>query len=173
MHNYKLYLKYNTILKVYQVAASFMNDDSFKLEATPEIKKELVDVMGQVQDMVSEVCDQYFDRFRRRCHVTPKSYLSFLTGYKSLYAQKLVKVSDLRDRMKTGLEKLAEAEESVNELSIELEQKEKDLEVASAEAEVVLKEVTQKVRLSGHRANSRQGWTGRVPFQNFDPRDSD
>ena len=39
---------------------------------------------------------------------------------------------------------MAEAEESVNELAIELEQKEKDLAVASAEAEVVLKEVTAK-----------------------------
>ena len=94
--------------------------------------------------MVSQVCDQYFDRFRRRCHVTPKSYLSFLTGYKGLYTEKLAYVSNLRDRMKTGLEKLAEAEESVNELSIELEQKEKDLAVASAQADEVLKEVTAK-----------------------------
>ena len=127
-----------------QVAENFMNDPTFKIETTDGIKEQLVDVMGQIQDMVSEVCDQYFDRYRRRCHVTPKSYLSFLLGYKDLYAKKLVEVSHLRDRMTTGLLKLAEAEESVNELAIELEQKEKDLAVASAEAEVVLKEVTAK-----------------------------
>ena len=39
--------------------------------------------------------------------------------------------------MKTGLEKLVEAEKSVNELSKELAVKEKDLAVASKEADEV------------------------------------
>ncbi|CBY15208.1 unnamed protein product, partial [Oikopleura dioica] len=132
-----------------QVAGSFMNDKSFTLEATDEIRVQLVDVMGQIQDMVSEICDQYFDRFRRRCHVTPKSFLSFLAGYKVLYATKLAHLSNQRERMTTGLLKLAEAEEIVGELSIELEQKEKDLAVASAEAEVVLKEVDKEKEIAG------------------------
>ena len=44
--------------------------------------------------------------------------------------------------MELGLDKLLEAQKSVEELQIELNQKEKDLVVANAEAEKVLAEVT-------------------------------
>ena len=46
-------------------------------------------------------------------------------------------ISILASRMKTGLLKLVEAEKSVNELSKELAVKEKDLAVASKEADEV------------------------------------
>ena len=67
--------------------------------------------------------------------------------------------------MKTGLEKLAEAEESVNELSIELEQKEKDLAVASAQADEVLKEVTAKAGEANKIKESVQVGFPRDPIQ--------
>ena len=46
-------------------------------------------------------------------------------------------ISVLAYRMKTGLAKLGQAEKSVNELSIELVQKEKDLVVATKETDEV------------------------------------
>lgn len=45
----------------------------------------------------------------------------------------------LSERMNTGLSKLVEATKSVNELSKELAVKEKELEIASKKADVVLK----------------------------------
>ena len=52
--------------------------------------------------MVSEICIEYFQRYRRQTHVTPKSYLSFLSGYKKIYGQKKDEIDVLAERMNTG-----------------------------------------------------------------------
>lgn len=79
----------------------------------------------------------YFYRFRRQTHVTPKSYLSFIDGYKAIYSQKYDTIGELARRMNTGLDKLIEATESVDELSKELAVKEKELAVANKKADKV------------------------------------
>ena len=76
-------------------------------------------------------------RFRRQTHVTPKSYLSFVDGYKTIYAEKRSQIGELANRMNTGLDKLVEASASVAELAKELVVKEKELAVASIKADKV------------------------------------
>ena len=66
--------------------------------------------------------------------MTPKSYLSFVDGYKTIYAEKRSHIGDLANRMNTGLDKLVEASASVAELAKELVVKEKELAVASVKA---------------------------------------
>ncbi|XP_067868157.1 dynein axonemal heavy chain 5 isoform X2 [Heterodontus francisci] len=119
---------------------------SYRIECTSQIKQSVVNTMGTFQDTVAEKCVEYFERFRRQTYVTPKSYLSFIGGYKTIYGEKFAYVELLSNRMKTGLAKLMEAEVSVNELSKELVIKEKDLAVASKKADVVLEEVTLKAQ---------------------------
>ena len=63
-------------------------------------------------------------------------------GYKKIYSEKKKEVGTLAERMNTGLKKLLEATESVNQLSKELLVKEKDLAIANVKAEEVLKSVT-------------------------------
>ncbi|CAB0004296.1 unnamed protein product [Nesidiocoris tenuis] len=74
-------------------------------------------------------------RFRRRTYVTPKSFLSFLEGYKTIYSQRNNEIKKMRVQMTTGLNKLAEAAESVVRLKAELIEGEKDIAIANAKAE--------------------------------------
>lgn len=89
-----------------------------------------------------------FVRFRRQTHVTPKSYLSFINGYKSIYQENKSHIGELAERMKTGLDKLVEASASVAELSIELVVKEKELAVASVKADKVSNNIYNNIKLT-------------------------
>uniref|UniRef100_A0A671S0V1 Dynein heavy chain 5, axonemal-like n=1 Tax=Sinocyclocheilus anshuiensis TaxID=1608454 RepID=A0A671S0V1_9TELE len=118
----------------------------YDIDCTPEVKGEVVQCMGSFQDGVAEKCADYCQRYRRSTHVTPKSYLSFIDDYKTIYKEKHSEVQTLADRMNTGLQKLKEASESVATLSKELEVKEKELQIANEKADMVLKEVTVKAQ---------------------------
>uniref|UniRef100_A0A4W3JT26 Dynein heavy chain 5, axonemal-like n=1 Tax=Callorhinchus milii TaxID=7868 RepID=A0A4W3JT26_CALMI len=118
----------------------------FEIDCTLKVKQQVVECMGTFHDGVAEKCMLYFQRYRRPTHVTPKSYLSFIQGYKAVYQEKQLELQTLAERMKTGLEKLKEASESIVALSKELEIKEKELKIANDKADMVLKEVTVKAQ---------------------------
>ncbi|XP_012940947.1 dynein heavy chain 5, axonemal [Aplysia californica] len=122
------------------VADHFLSD--FEIVCSEEVKKQVIHTMGIIHDGVAESCTDYFQRYRRATHVTPKSYLSFINGYKTVYSEKKTMIGELANRMNTGLEKLVEASQAVAELSKELAVKEKELAIASEKAEAVLKQVT-------------------------------
>ncbi|CAG7714181.1 unnamed protein product [Allacma fusca] len=114
----------------------------FPIVCPGETKTQLIDLMGTIHDQVAATCVEYYDRFRRQTHVTPKSYLSFLAGYKSIYRDRRKYFENLSKRMDAGLLKLQDAGSQVAGLSKDLEVMERNLAVASAQAEAVLAEVT-------------------------------
>ncbi|XP_047128116.1 dynein axonemal heavy chain 8 isoform X1 [Hydra vulgaris] len=120
----------------------------FDIECTVETKRSVVETMGVIHDGVAQSCNDYFERFRRQTYVTPKSYLSFIDGYKNIYIDKKSVIGELAGRMKTGLDKLIEATDSVAKLAKELVVKEKGLIIASGKADKVLKEVTVKAQIA-------------------------
>ncbi len=124
------------------VADHFLS--SFNIVCTDGIKKELVHCMGSVHDGVAEYCLQYFQKYRRSTHVTPKSYLSFINGYKEIYSQKLNEIESMAKRMNDGLTRLVDAEKAVTLMKEELIVKEKELDIANKKADEVLKEVAVK-----------------------------
>ncbi|CAD5118803.1 DgyrCDS7483 [Dimorphilus gyrociliatus] len=107
-----------------------------------KLKDGLVDVIGTIHDRVSSSCYEYFKRFRRRTFTTPKTYLTFVNMYKQYYTKKMSDVNDTQKRILTGLEKLAEASQSVDMLNKELAEKEIYLRKATEMADDVLTRVT-------------------------------
>ncbi|CAG0887043.1 unnamed protein product [Darwinula stevensoni] len=129
---------------------------NFDVVCTDEVKVQLVEAMGTYQDIVSTHCAEYFQRYRRAAHVTPKSYLSFINSYKSIYSDEKAKIGDLAERMNSGLAKLQEASESVARLRQELFVMEHDLAEASDRAEKVLSEVTIRAQEAEFIRNQMQ-----------------
>ncbi|MED6254978.1 Dynein heavy chain 8, axonemal, partial [Ataeniobius toweri] len=115
------------------VSSHFLSE--FPVVCSATVKASLMTTMGVYHDRVSNACESYFESIRRRTHVTPKSYLSFINGYKTLYSEKHNYINTLAERMNVGLGKLREASESVAQLSKYLEVKEKELAVASVKAD--------------------------------------
>ncbi|KAF6202133.1 hypothetical protein GE061_004531 [Apolygus lucorum] len=130
------------------VARHFLTE--FKIECSPKVKLELVDALGYIQHIVSNTSAEYFQRFRRATHVTPKSYLNFIGAYKKIYVEKQKELGEGALRMDTGLMKLEEASVCVGLLKTELAEMERELAVASKKAEDVLVEVTDRA----HQAES-------------------
>ncbi|XP_035209771.1 dynein heavy chain 8, axonemal-like isoform X2 [Stegodyphus dumicola] len=117
---------------------------NFDVECKPEVKVQLMEAMGIIHNAVSQQCTEYFQRYRRLTYVTPKSYLAFINGYKAIYSEKRSDINGLANRINSGLTKLQEATVSVNELKIDLADKEKELVVASAEVDKVVVDVKKK-----------------------------
>ncbi|XP_047354238.1 dynein axonemal heavy chain 5 isoform X2 [Vespa velutina] len=124
------------------VAQHFLHD--FEIACTNEVKIELVNALGSIQDIVAKTSMEYFQRFRRATHVTPKSYLNFIGGYKNIYRNKQHELGEGAKRMDTGLAKLEEASISVEILKKDLALMERELVQASEKAETVLLEVTER-----------------------------
>ncbi|XP_067125373.1 dynein axonemal heavy chain 8-like isoform X2 [Centruroides vittatus] len=131
---------------LHAVASHLLRD--FVIECSKEIKKEVIEVMGDFHNSVANHCEDYFLRFRRQTSVTPKSYLSFIDGYKNIYKEKLEEMYQLSDRIHVGLEKLLQASEAVTVLQKELIVMEEKLKIAKSKAEEVLTVVTAKAQTS-------------------------
>jgi len=74
----------------------------FDLDCSPETKAGLIRHMGMVHRMVVDVCEEYRSVMKRQVYQTPKSYLSFISTYKSMYASKLNALKDKESRVKCG-----------------------------------------------------------------------
>ncbi|XP_025829635.1 dynein heavy chain 8, axonemal [Agrilus planipennis] len=115
----------------------------YEMECTPDVKRSLIYIVGEIQDSVADLCSNYYDRFRRQTYVTPKTFLSFLESYKDLYKAKREEIQIMANRMKTGLSKLVEAAASVDILKQELVVKNKEVAAAAEQAEKVLVSVME------------------------------
>ena len=114
---------------------------SVRKDDEDKIKAFLQNFMAAVHTRVTAGCNEYRLLYKRTAHVTPKSYLSFISTFDELFSRKL---SDNRSTVKSlvnGLEKMKHAKVDVNKMQVELGVKEQELAVANKEAEVLLEEI--------------------------------
>ena len=68
-----------------------------------QVKDSLKVLMGVTHGNVTAACQEYFSRYRRHVYVTPKSYLSFLEVYQSVYTKKLTETRAMAAAVNSGL----------------------------------------------------------------------
>ena len=78
-----------------------------------QVKASMRTLMGGAHASVTAACAEYHKRFRRNVYVTPKSYLSFLDGYRKLYSEKLAETRELASSINVGLQKMNDAKVDV------------------------------------------------------------
>lgn len=73
--------------------------------------------------------------------MTPKSFLTFLDSYKTLYKQRLDNINTLASRMTSGLSTLIDAAAQVDLLRKELEQNQEEIAAKNVQVEAVSIEI--------------------------------
>jgi len=119
------------------VSKGFISD--YPVECDPETKQNLMVHMGMVHSIVTQVCDEYFVKMRRRVWQTPKSYLSFIKLFKESYQKKLGELKEKEARVTLGLQKLIQGAEDVEAMKLVLKDEQVKLDVATRESNEMLK----------------------------------
>lgn len=97
--------------------------------------------MGNVHLMVTDVCDKYYQNMRRQVYVTPKSYLSYLQSYKTLYTEKYKELDTEQSNFTVGVKKINQASEAIKEMKKSLSIEEVQLKQATEKTDQLLKEL--------------------------------
>jgi len=133
------------------VSNNYLND--FDIDSTPEVKSAIEKHMGKVHDLVNDVCGVYLQKMRRYVYVTPKSYLSFIDLYKTVYRAKYDGIDVEERNIVNGLDKLKEASEGVEVLKIDLKAEDVKLKDATEKTDKLLKEVEIENRKAKEKAD--------------------
>ncbi|XP_050528019.1 dynein axonemal heavy chain 8-like [Daktulosphaira vitifoliae] len=131
---------------LHAVSHHFLKD--FNIVGTNMEKNSLIQMLGEIHNNVTKDCINYQQRFRRQIYVTPKSFLSFIDGYKNLYKENVEQIENMKVQRVLGLEKLADASLQVEVLKLELVEKEKEIAVANAACNEVTTKVNKVVEIA-------------------------
>ncbi|KAK3265811.1 hypothetical protein CYMTET_25536, partial [Cymbomonas tetramitiformis] len=74
------------------VGTKFLAD--FPMVCNTTVTDSLIAFQGHVHSTVRDMCAEYFRVYRRHAYVTPKSFLSFMKGYKTMYSRKKRELED-------------------------------------------------------------------------------
>eukprot|EP01060_Flectonema_neradi_P002972 TRINITY_DN11858_c1_g1_i1.p1 TRINITY_DN11858_c1_g1~~TRINITY_DN11858_c1_g1_i1.p1 ORF type:complete len:4751 (+),score=995.77 TRINITY_DN11858_c1_g1_i1:132-14255(+) len=108
-----------------------------------EVRTKLLELVSGFHESLILQGGEYFTRFRRTVFTTPKSYLSFLNSYKSIYLNKYQAIKEGAIKVEKGLQKLVDAGQMIREMQAEMLEQEKAMLARQREIEVQLVEVKE------------------------------
>ena len=85
-----------------------------------QVKESLKVLMGTTHSGITAACQEYYLRYRRHVYVTPKSFLSFLEVYQTVYNKKLTQTRAMAAAINSGLQKMNDAKLDVNRMKVKL-----------------------------------------------------
>jgi len=139
------------------VSTKFLSE--FEIDCTNEVKLELMQHMGRVHKIVDNMTKEYFQQMRRYVYVTPKSYLSFISAYNELYTQKYKAVDKEEFEIKRGLDKMAEATQLIEVMSVNLKKEQQLVQEATENTNKLLKELDIENRKADEKAKEVEAVT--------------
>lgn len=117
-----------------RVAVSHHYLSQYPMECSDNAREEVIKGMSFIHQNVTEMCEEYYKRFRRQIFVTPKTLLTHLDSYKTMYAEKYEDIQMSSKRKQIGLIKLEEGGAGIKALKEDLMEKNKMLIAASEQA---------------------------------------
>ena len=87
-----------------------------------DLRENLAHHMASAHIAATDAASSFGLRERRHCYTTPKSYLEFIALYKSLLQEKREGLGKQRERLESGLDKIASASAQVADLQENLKQ---------------------------------------------------
>ncbi|KAL7701682.1 dynein heavy chain [Lotmaria passim] len=115
--------------------------ENFEMATEDRNKKALVELMAEIHTLMLERSEEYLARYRRSVYSTPKSYLSFIESYTSVYTKKFSELNDEAKKINSGLKKLQQAAEDVRVMRTQLQEKEVLLNNKRKETDALVKEI--------------------------------
>ncbi|XP_028407226.1 dynein heavy chain 3, axonemal-like [Dendronephthya gigantea] len=122
------------------VANKFLDD----VEMSYNVRKEVVLICKYIHEGVRSLSEKYYEILRRRCYVTPTSYLELIKTFKSLLGKKRMQLLTLRNRYLVGLEKLEFAAAQVTVMQQELTELQPELIQTSKETENLISKIGEE-----------------------------
>jgi dynein heavy chain len=123
------------------VAARFLKD--VELDSV-DMLTNISEFMAECHDGVAELAEEFHETTKRRCYVTPKSFLELIELYRSLLGDKRSALDDKSNRLQDGLMKIADASDQVAKLQIQLTQQSAEVEEARAKTADLLETVDRE-----------------------------
>ncbi|KAI8801429.1 dynein heavy chain and region D6 of dynein motor-domain-containing protein [Cladochytrium replicatum] len=108
-----------------------------------EMRQKISEMCVEIHSTVGELAVLYYAELRRRYYTTPTSYLELINLYISMLQEKRKEQGSQRDRLKNGLNKLAETNELVAKMQIELEQLGPELKQKAQDVEVLMVKIAK------------------------------
>ncbi|KAJ3111626.1 Dynein heavy chain 6, axonemal [Phlyctochytrium bullatum] len=128
----------NNILNSGEVPSLFEFDEREKILGGSDMRDRISEMCVEIHTSVTHIAKKFYAELRRRYYTTPTSYLELINLYITMLQEKRKELGAARDRLRNGLNKLAETNELVAAMQIELEQLGPELKNKAADVESLM-----------------------------------